>query len=103
MLRLGLAVVAAMLFAAPAFAATSAREGGVTVWRAASSAAPEAPSLKGGPDSCERTTVILVVENRWPPRRLRTHGFWSGDSLSWQTRLPLTTQGFFADRMAAGL
>ena len=102
MSRIFVSLLFAVLMASPADAA-GVREKGVTVWRGAAPATVQPPSLKGeagGP--CAHQTIILV-ESSWPARRLRTHGFWSGDRPNWETRLPLTTQGFYADRIAAGL
>ncbi len=103
MLRFSLAFVAAALLAVQAEAA-SARENGVNVWRGAAPAGE--PSLKGTVDTppCIETTVVIYASGS-PERRLRTQGFWSGDGLTAgmrRSRRPLT-QGFYADRMAAGL
>lgn len=101
MLRFALAGLGLFL-AAPADAASatqSARERGVTVWRGPeAAAAPAVPAER--PACADRIVVVTAI---WPPRTLRIHGSWSGANLSFDRRLPLTTQGFFADRMAAGL
>lgn len=79
-------------------------EKGVNVWRGKERMAVEAPAPKAAPAPCVSKTVI-VYANALPERRLRTQGFWSGDGLTPAMRLarrPLT-QGFYADRIAAGL
>jgi hypothetical protein len=93
--------------AAPAEAAstTNAVEKGVNVWRGPpTKAAPAGPSLKGaGPPCIEKT--LIIVRAGYPERRLGTHGFWSGDGLDSGliALTQATTQGFYADRIAAGL
>lgn len=113
MSRFALALIAASLLAAPAEAASLVRksavamttESGVTVWRGAPGPNAAAPSLKPAatPRCISKTVVVYAGNSR--ARGLRTHGFWSGDF-----RTPVTgylrresTQGFYADRMAAGL
>ncbi len=99
MSRLAFILLASTILAGPAQAAVAAKsERGVRVWRAETTIA--SPTLKHprAGASCEKT--IIVLGDAWPARRLRTHG-WTGKS--WDERLPLTTTGFFADRIAAGL
>lgn len=97
-------LAAALLFsslALPAEAAIAAKtENGVRVWRApAASAGAAAPSLKGAASPCVHRTFV-AVNYETPALRLRTH---RRIGQPWETRLPLTTTGFFADRIAAGL
>lgn len=113
MLRFTLAAFAALsLSTTPAGAArlvhpsgvAKAAEKGVTVWRGKTRIEVAAPTLKAASPACASKTVV-VFANALPERRLRTQGFWSGDGLTpgmRMTRRPLT-QGFFADRIAAGL
>jgi hypothetical protein len=110
MLRFAFAL-AAFSLAAPAADAASllhpsatARkaEKGVSVWRGP--ALKEAPApIVAAPAPCVSRTIITYA-NALPERRLRVQGFWSGDGLTAGMRLarrPLT-QGFYADRIAAG-
>jgi hypothetical protein len=101
MLRHLAAVLLMSSLALPAEAAIAAKsEKGVRVWRApAATAGVAAPSLKGAASPCVHRTVV-VVDNSEPARRLRTHR-WNGET--WDERLPLTTTGYFSDRIAAGL
>lgn len=113
MLRFSLAAIAALsLTAAPAQAAklvqpsgvAKSAEKGVTVWRGKAHVEVAAPAPKASPASCASRIVVLHA-NALPERRLRTQGFWSGDGLTpgmRLTRRPLS-QGFYADRIAAGL
>jgi hypothetical protein len=113
MLRCSIAAVAALsLMAAPAEAArlvhpsgvAKSAEKGVTVWRGKARIDAAPPTLKATPPTCASKTVV-VFANALPERRLRTQGFWSGDGLTpgmRLTRRPMT-QGFYADRIAAGL
>jgi len=86
---------AARLFHASGVAKTS--EKGVTVWRGKATEKP-APALKTD-TVCERTSIVI---NRvgYPPRRMTTRGFWSGENYA--AAYLTTTQGFYADRMRAG-
>lgn len=82
-------------------AATKSVQRGVTVWKgAAPLAAATLPETAEGRRCRETITIAIRIGN--PPRRLRTHGFWSGRApgpLSYS----VATSGFFADRIAAGL
>lgn len=112
MSRIALALIAVSLLAAPAEAASLVRksavaktsENGVTVWRGAPSPKAAAPSLKAAAPRCISKTAVVYADHS-PARRLRTHGFWSGDFRTPVTGYPRreATQGFYADRMAAGL
>ncbi len=77
-------------------------ERGVSVWRgaapAAAATASSKPSARAEP--CEMT--ISVRLDGYPPRRLRTDGFWSGREGASLSFSP-ATRGFYADRMRAGL
>lgn len=93
--------IAAALVALPAEAAVSKTEKGVRVVRGASLAqSPAPPSLKGAPAPCACRMIVLTIDVGRPPERLTTHR-WRGEAFD--ARLPLTTTGFFADRMARGL
>jgi hypothetical protein len=81
-------------------------EKGVAVWRGAKSM--PAPSLKGGAPQApkDRPTCSLTLTSVWPDRPVRVHGFYSGEATQTRaTRLASrkATQGFFADRIAAGM
>jgi hypothetical protein len=86
--------------------ATRASERGVTVVRGAkpqvsalAAAAAPAPRLACPEEKVSVTTV-------WPARRFRQQGFWSGDGLvtaSMRAANRRATQGFYSDRIAAGL
>lgn len=104
MSRFAFALIALSLAAAPADAArlvhpsavVKSTENGVAIWRGKAQSAIAPLTLKqSGP--CARISVV-VKQAYYPPRRLRTHGFWSGDGSS--AAYPLTTQGFYADRIA---
>lgn len=107
MSRFALAFAAAALVSLPAQAARLAHptaaartvENRVTVWRGAAVKTAQAPARKQAP-ACT-TTKITVAITGWPQRRLRTRGFTSGDAF--KSAYTVTTQGFYADRMAAGL
>ena len=111
MLRIALALIAFSLVSSPAAAARLAHpsavvktsEKGVTVWRGKTMETVAPPALKSAPARCASKTVVFYG-NALPERRQRSQGFWSGDGLTpgmRMTRRPLT-QGFYADRMAAG-
>lgn len=112
MFRFCPALIAATLIAFPCeaaslvhpSAASSAVVKGVTVWRGPAPRAAETPVIKTGADTCRSKTVVHFTTG-WPRRGLRTHGFWSGDGLTSDTRRARgrTTQGFYADRMEGGL
>ena len=99
MLRIGFAVLALSLLGSPAGAAVKTSEKGVTVWRGKAEETPATPSLKSAAPCAK--VAVAVHYRYYPARHLRTHGFWSGedDAAAYQA----TTQGFYADRMAAGL
>lgn len=107
MSRFALAFAAAALACLPAQAArlvhpaAAARtvEKGVAVWRAAAVKPAPAPAMKPAPVCA--TTKISVAMTGWPQRRLQTRGFTSGDAFN--SAYTVTTQGFYADRIAAGL
>ncbi len=110
MSRFALAVIAAALLAGPAEAATridasataKSAEKGVTVWRGPKAKAAASAMLAGRPDAAScRLSVVVTERTGWPPRRLATHGFWSG--APFDAPYGITTTGFFADRMAARL
>ena len=113
MLRFTLAAFAALsLSTTPAGAArlvhpsgaAKTAEKGVTVWRGKTMETVAPPALKSAPARCASKTVVFYG-NALPERRQRSQGFWSGDGLTpgmRLTRRPLT-QGFYADRIAAGL
>ena len=106
MLRLALAFIAFGLISSPAEAARLAHpsavartsEHGVTVWRGKAAAEIAPPSVKPA-GACAKVSVVVRFPG-YPARRLRTHGFWSGEdyAAAYQTM----TQGFYADRMATG-
>lgn len=104
MSRFALGLIAAALVALPAEAAVSSKsERGVRVWRGAPAAASiAAPSLKGGDEPACSTVVTVNVSASFRPRRLITHKIRRNEAFDWEKRLPYTTQGFFADRIAAG-
>lgn len=99
MLRIGFTVLALSLLGSPAGAAVKTSEKGVTIWRGEAQEIPAPPSLKSAAP-CAKVTVA-VRYGYYPVRRLRTHGFWSGED--YVAAYQATTQGFYADRMAAGL
>lgn len=112
MIRFVIALVASLLIALPADAARLVRpsaaakttERGVSVWRGPAPAQREAPAKLATALPCVSKTVV-VYANALPERRLRVQSFWSGDGLTpgmRMTRRPLT-QGFYADRISAGL
>ncbi|MCB2098813.1 MAG: hypothetical protein AB7F91_09115 [Parvularculaceae bacterium] len=106
MKRIALAVTAIGILVTPAEAAglfhpskvEKTVEKGVTVWRGREHARIAAPALK--PAACLQATIV-IKQVGWPPRRLRTHGFWSGRTPG-VAAYPLVTTGFYADRIAAG-
>jgi hypothetical protein len=82
--------------------ATRASERGVTVIRGARPA-PDlaAPPAPRAPCPAARIAVTTV----WPARAFRIQGFWSGDGLgaaSMRAASRRYTQGYYADRIAAG-
>jgi hypothetical protein len=86
-------------------AATQASERGVTVIRGAKPAAPPAAATAPAPRAA-CVGAAASVTTVWPARRFRQQGFWSGDGLvtaSMRAARQRTTQGFYADRIAAGL
>ena len=112
MIRLVFALAALMLIAVPAeasrlvhpSAAAKTVEKGVSVWRGPA-LKPQTAAAKPATAAPCVTKKIIVHANALPERRLRVQGFWSGDGLTPGMRLsrrPLT-QGFYADRRAAGL
>jgi hypothetical protein len=112
MTRFVIALTAFLLFALPADAARLVRpsaaanttEKGVSVWRGPAPSHREAQAKPAIDARCVSKTVV-VYANALPERRLRVQGFWSGDGLTAgmrMTRRPLT-QGFYADRLTAGL
>lgn len=85
-------------------AAVKTAEKGVSVWRGPPLSEREAPDNPAIAAPCLLKTVVVTAKT-FPERRLRVEGFWSGDGLTpgmRMTRRPLT-QGFYADRLAAGL
>lgn len=85
-------------------AATRASERGVTVIRGAKPAAPAPEAAPAPRAAC--ASVTASVTTVWPARRFRQQGFWSGDGLvtrSMRAANRRHTQGFYADRVAAGL
>ncbi|MEK7264639.1 MAG: hypothetical protein AAB227_00945 [Pseudomonadota bacterium] len=106
MLRFALAFMVFSLLSSPAGAARLAHpsavvktsEKGVAVWRGKAAEPLAPPSLKPAA-RCAKISVIVTIAGD-PPRRLRTHGFWSGENYA--AAYQATTQGFYADRMAAG-
>lgn len=110
MSRFAFVIAAAALLAGPAGAANPVHasataksvEKGVTVWRGPIMKAAAAPILAGQPNAAPcRLTIVLTDRTGWAPRRLATHGFWSGRPFG--APYGVATAGFFADRMAAGL
>ena len=109
MLRNLLALAVLMFFSAPAEAAQllhpsatkNVVEKGVNVWRGPARKADAEIRPTTTAPACG-TTKITVELAGWPPRRLRTHGFWSGRELT-QYSFGVRTTGFYADRIAAGL
>jgi hypothetical protein len=107
MSRIAFALIAFSLISAPAEAATlihpsavaKTTEHGVAVWRGK---APEkfAPPKMKPAAPCSKVSVAVRFAG-YPARALRTHGFWSGEDYA--AAYQATTQGFYADRMAAGL
>lgn len=92
------------LVAAEASAATRTSERGVTVFRGAKPAALPADAAPAPRAACPE--VKVAVTTVWPARAFRQQGFWSGDGLvtaSMRAARRRTTQGFYADRIAAGL
>lgn len=111
MLRIiGAAAVLAIL-AMPAEAASlnfksatvKSAERGVSVWRGKALEAPaEAAALSGAKASpCKRREIVVAIDG-YPPRRLRTHGFWSSRAPQ-RYSFGVPSTGFYADRIAAGL
>ncbi len=112
---IGRASAAALLFflgAAEASAATLVKPGtairaserGITVVRGAKSVALAAETPATPRATCPEVKVSVTTV--WPERRFRQQGFWSGDGLvtaSMRAARQRTTQGFYADRIAAGL
>lgn len=106
MWRFAVVFIALGLLSPPAGAAGLANPGavartsekGVTVWRGKAAENPAPPSLKSTAPCAKVSVAVNFAFD--PPRRLRTHGFWSSEdyAAAYQT----TTQGFYADRMAAG-
>jgi hypothetical protein len=115
MSHIGRAAAAAFLFsiiAAEASAATLVKPGsatrtserGVTVIRGGKPAALPAEAAPATRAACPE--VKVAVSTVWPARAFRQQGFWSGDGLvtaSMRAARRSTTQGFYADRIAAGL
>ncbi len=84
--------------------ATLTSERGVTVIRGAKLAAPALKAAPAPRAACPEVKVTLT--RVWPARAFRQQGFWSGDGLvtaSMRAARRRTTQGFYADRIAAGL
>ncbi len=84
--------------------ATRASEKGVTVIRGAKPAALAAAAAPTPRAPCPVAKVAATTV--WPARAFRQQGFWSGDGLvtaSMRAANRRTTQGFYADRIAAGL
>ena len=112
-----LAVIAALFAAGPANAgliagatkATRMEERGVAVYRGAASSDVVERELAGGekPRRARKRIVVHArkgaVDNRcWPVRTLRVQGFSYGTNTGGGPARRRYTQGFFADRMAAG-
>ena len=92
------------LAAAEASAATRTSERGVTVYRGATPAALPVEAAPAPRAACPKVRVAVTAV--WPARAFRQQGFWSGDGLvtaSMRAARRRTTQGFYADRIAAGL
>jgi hypothetical protein len=102
MSRLAALIIAASLIAAPAEAMVAKSEKGVRVWRGPP-AASLAPSLKGDAEKPCAKPISINLSVSVLPRRLNVHSFRRNEAFNWETRLPYTTQGFYADRIAAGL
>ena len=103
MSRLAALVISASLIAVPAEAMVAKTEKGVRVWRGPAPAASIAPSLKGSAERPCATPISVNLSVSVLPRRLNVHSFRRNEAFNWETRLPYTTQGFYADRIAAGL
>ncbi len=88
--------------------AVQTTESGVTVWRGAKRA-PQTPTLKGetlAAKPCVKQSVEISFTTAWPDRRLRVHGFYSGKATltpAMKLARRRVTQGFYADRIAAGM
>lgn len=85
--------------------ATRASERGVTVTRGAKPAPALTAAAAPAPRPACRAASAAVT-TVWPGRRFRQQGFWSGDGLvtaSMRAARRPYTQGFYADRIAAGL
>lgn len=110
-LAAALLLTGVVALAAPANAATLIRgadasvkpASGVKVWRGKAPAAltAEAAPMRAAAATCA-TRLVLVERIGYPPRRLREHGFWSGRGDA-RFSYGVTTTGFYADRIAAGL
>lgn len=110
MLRFIGALAALTIIASPAAAAQTnfksstakTAERGVTVWRGKAPEKPaEAAALSGAKAaSCEKREIVVAIDG-YPPRRLRTHGFWSGRAPH-RLSFGVPSTGFYADRVAAG-
>ncbi len=105
---IGQVSIAALLFAVmitEASAATRTSERGVSVVRGAKPALVDAAEMAPMPRAaCQLTNIAITTV--WPARRFRQQGFWSGDGLvnaSMRAASRRHTQGFYADRLAAGL
>ena len=84
--------------------ATRSAERGVTVIRGAKPAEIAAEAAPAPRAACLKADASVTTV--WPARRFRQQGFWSGDGLttaSMRAARQRTTQGFYADRIAAGL
>lgn len=110
--RASAAALMLSLFAVEASAATLVKPGsatrvserGVTVIRGANPSALVAPTAPVPRAACPAANVAATTV--WPARAFRQQGFWSGDGLvtrSMRAANRRTTQGFYADRIAAGL
>jgi len=107
MVRFALVLIAFSMLSPPASAArlfhasgvAKTQEKGVTVWRGKAGEHLSPPTLKAAAPACASVSIAVSVA-RDAPRRLRTHGFWSGENYA--AAYQATTQGFYADRMAAG-
>ncbi|HNR77026.1 MAG TPA: hypothetical protein PKM48_07835 [Parvularculaceae bacterium] len=82
-------------------AATKSVQRGVTVWKGAPPV-EAAPTLSAPREPRCRTIKIVAERIGYPPRRLKTHGFWSGQAAA-PYSYGVATSGFYADRIAAGL
>jgi hypothetical protein len=113
MSRFVYALLAAVLIASPAqaarlvhpSAAAKSAEKGVSIWRGAAKARIAAPAIKPAAATPCVAKIIVIHADAFAERRLRTQGFWSGDGLTpgMRSTRRAATQGFYADRMAAGL